>query len=60
MEWEFRKVSVPRHESRNAVRQMLTHAAESQGWELDRMRIFRDGNRHIVLRRKIIRMRATY
>lgn len=59
MEWEFQKLSLPRTQSRNAVRQMLTHAAETQGWELQRVRIHRNGNRQVTLRRKIIRMRAT-
>lgn len=59
MEWEFWRFSLSREHSRNAVRQMLTHAAEVQGWELDRVRIYPDGNRKIVLRRKVIRMRST-
>ncbi|CAN5383488.1 MAG: hypothetical protein JWP10_1502 [Nocardioidaceae bacterium] len=59
MEWEFWRFSLGRHHSRNAVRQMLTHAAEYQGWELDRVRIDSDGERKIILRRKVIRMRST-
>ena len=59
MEYEFRKFTVARTESRGAVRRMLTDAAEYQGWELDRLRKDRSGVRTITLRRKIIRMRQT-
>lgn len=58
MEYEFWDFSVARTASRNAVRQMLTQAAEYQGWELDRLRKDRSGKRTIRLRRKIIRMRS--
>lgn len=59
MEWEFKKFSIPRHESRNSVRQILVSLAEHQGWEIDRVRIHRDGKRHIVVRRKVIKVRTT-
>lgn len=59
MEYEFRRFWLPRSEARSAVRQVLADAAEYQGWELDRLRLFPDGRRRITLRRKIIRMRRT-
>lgn len=60
MEWEFKRVTFAREASRNAVRLALTHAAEADGWELARVRIHRGGHRDVTLRRKIIRMRATW
>ncbi len=59
VEYEFWDLTIGRHESRNAVCRMLTAAAEYQGWELDRLRKDRTGQRTVRLRRKIIRMRPT-
>ena len=59
MEYEFRNLTIDRSESRNAVRKLLTDYAEYQGWELARLRKDRTGKRTVVLRRRIIRMRAT-
>jgi hypothetical protein len=56
VEWEFDEVTFSRDLSRSAVRQMLVDRAEFGGWTLDRLRIIPDGTRHVVLRRKIIRM----
>lgn len=60
VEYEFQRISFPRNKSTGAVCQWLTQAAELQGWELDRLRKDRQGERTAVLRRKIIRMRATW
>lgn len=59
VEWEFRDVVLARTLSRTTVRQLLVEMAEQGGWELDRVRIAADGVRRIVVRRKIIRQRAT-
>ena len=59
IEYEFWNLTIDRRESRNAVTRMLTQAAEYQGWELERLRKDRTGQRTVVLRRKIIRMRST-
>jgi len=59
IEYEFWRFQLPRSHSRSVVCRILTDAAEYQGWELDRMRIFMDGNRRVTLRRKIIRVRST-
>ncbi len=59
MEYEFQRLWVSRSHSRSAVRRLLTDAAEYGGWELDRLRLFSDGTRRVVLRRRIIRMRRT-
>jgi hypothetical protein len=59
VEWEFERLTIARDFSRNLVTKMLVERAEHGGWELDRMRIGPDGTRRVVLRRKIIRVRAT-
>jgi hypothetical protein len=59
VEWEFQRLTIARDFSRNLVTKMLVERAEHGGWELDRMRIGPDGTRRVVLRRKIIRVRAT-
>jgi hypothetical protein len=59
IEYEFWNLTIPRQQSRQAVCRLLTDAAEYQGWELDRVRIPDTGDRTVVLRRKIIRMRST-
>ncbi len=60
MEFEFRRLWLPRTQSRSAVRRLLTEAAEYDGWELDRLRLFPDGRRRVVLRRRIIRATRTW
>lgn len=61
VEWEFRTVTYSRELSRGAVARLLVEHAEVGGWELARTRIGPDGNRSVVLRRKIIRQaRPTY
>jgi Family of unknown function (DUF5703) len=59
VDFEFRRLAVPRDVGRSALRQMLSAEAEYGGWELDRLRLFTDGSRRVVLRRRIIRMRST-
>ena len=44
---------------RSAVRQLLTDQAEYGGWELTRLRRYRDGTRDVWIRRKIIRVAAS-
>ena len=59
IEYEFWNLTIPRTQSRHAVCRLLTDAAEYQGWELERLRKDGTGERTVVLRRKIIRMRST-
>jgi hypothetical protein len=59
VEWEFQKLTISREFSRNVVTRLLVEHAEHGGWELDRVRVAADGTRRVVLRRKIIRQRAT-
>lgn len=60
IEYEFWRLSLDRTQTRNAVCRLLTDAAEYQGWELARLRKDPTGIRTVTLRRKIIRMRATF
>ncbi|HET7386599.1 MAG TPA: DUF5703 family protein [Nocardioidaceae bacterium] len=55
VEYQFEKLTISRDLSRNVVTRLLTERAEHGGWELDRLRMFSDGTRKVVLRRKIIR-----
>ena len=57
--YEVERVRLGRHLSRNAVRQLLTDHAEYGGWELQRLRRYRDGSRDVWIRRKIIRVTAS-
>ncbi|OYN99675.1 DUF5703 family protein [Enemella evansiae] len=59
VEYEEQKVRLPADLSRNAVRRLLTDRAEYGGWELVRLRRYRDGTRDVWVRRKIIRVRPT-
>lgn len=59
VEWEFRRLTIPREVSRKAVTRYLVERAEYGGWELDRVRITPDRTRRVVLRRKIIRQQRT-
>jgi hypothetical protein len=60
MDFEFRRLLMPRTMGRSAVRQLLSAEAEYGGWELDRVRLFPNGTRRVVLRRRIIRVHRTH
>jgi Family of unknown function (DUF5703) len=57
VEFEFERLTIPREFSRSFVTRLLVDRAERGGWELDRLRLFPDGTRKVVLRRRIIRQR---
>jgi hypothetical protein len=59
VEYQVERVRLGRHLSRNAVRQLLADHAEYGGWELARLRRYRDGTRDAWIRRKIIRVRSS-
>jgi hypothetical protein len=59
VEYVVQRVRVDHQVSRSAVRQLLSEHAEYGGWELTRLRRYRDGTRDIWIRRKIIRVTAT-
>jgi hypothetical protein len=58
-EWEYQRFDLPRGTSRKAAQRLLTDAAEYGHWELDRLRLYPDGRRRVVLRRRILRVRST-
>ncbi len=58
-EYEFSQLYLPRGTSRSAARQLLADHAEYGHWELARLRLFPDGSRRVVLRRRIIRVVRT-
>jgi len=57
--WEFRDLSLPRGTSREVARVLLTGAAETERWELDRLRLFPDGRRTVRLKRRVYRAMRT-
>ena len=58
-EWEYQHLFLPRGTSRIAARRLLIDHAEYGHWELARLRLFPDGSRRVVLRRKVIRVART-
>lgn len=60
VEYEYDQMLLSREFSRNVVTRMLAQRAETEGWELDRVRITADGTRRVVLRRKIIRQQPLF
>jgi hypothetical protein len=59
VEYEYRRMMLPRGTGRNAAQRLLTDFAEHEHWELDRLRLYPDGTRRIVLRRRIMRVKST-
>lgn len=59
-EYEFRRMTIPRGTSRGSARRQLADQAEYGHWELARLRLFPDGTRTAVLRRRIIRVIRTF
>ena len=59
VDYEYRKMLLPRGTGRNATQRLLVDAAEHEHWELDRLRLFPDGTRKVVLRRRILRVKST-
>lgn len=59
VEYQVEKVRLSRDLSRGAVRRLLTDHAEYGGWELARLRRYRDGTREVWIRRKIIKVAST-
>jgi hypothetical protein len=59
VDYEFRRFTLPRGTSRNAAQRLLTDAAEHGHWELDRLRLYPDGTRKVVLRRRYLRVQPT-
>lgn len=58
-EYELKHLFLPRGTSRGSARRLLTDQAEYGHWELARLRLYADGSRRVVLRRRIIRVSRT-
>lgn len=50
--WEYRELRFTRDAKRSEIKALLTSLAEIERWEIDRIRISRDGRRWISLKRK--------
>ena len=59
VDYEYRRLLLPRGTGRGAAQRLLTEAAEREHWELDRLRLYADGRRNVVLRRRILRVKST-
>ena len=53
MEYEYAPLRLPANVDRMTATAQLTLQAEFSGWELARVRLFRDGTRQVVLRRRV-------
>ncbi len=52
MDYEYAPLRIPHNTDRETAAAQLTIAAEFSGWELARVRIFKDGTRKVMLRRR--------
>lgn len=59
-QFEYRTLSIPYSTSPADARRYLTDEAEYGRWELARVRLFVGGRREVVLRRRVIRVEATF
>jgi hypothetical protein len=53
MDYEYAPLRLPATVDRLTAMAQLAIQAEYAGWELARVRLFRDGTRHVVLRRRV-------
>jgi Family of unknown function (DUF5703) len=53
MDYEYAPLRLPANVDRMTAAVQLAVAAEFSGWELARVRLFRDGTRKVVLRRRV-------
>ncbi len=59
-QYEYRVVTIDRATSVPDARRLLTEEAEYGRWELARTRLYIGGERRVWLRRKIIKVSATF
>jgi uncharacterized protein DUF5703 len=52
MDYEYAPLRLPANVDRMTAAVQLAVVAEFSGWELDRVRLFRDGSRKVRLRRR--------
>jgi len=53
MDYEYAPLRIAKHTDSATAAAQLTIAAEFSGWELARVRIFKDGTRKVMLRRRV-------
>jgi hypothetical protein len=53
MDYEYAPLRLPADVDRLTATAQLSIQAEFAGWELDRVQLFRDGTRKVLLRRRI-------
>jgi hypothetical protein len=53
MDYEYAPLRLPSNVDRLTAAVQLAIQAEYAGWELARVRLFRDGTRQVVLRRRV-------
>jgi hypothetical protein len=53
MDYEYAPLRLPSNVDRLTAAAQLAIQAEFSGWELARVKLFRDGTRQVVLRRKV-------
>jgi uncharacterized protein DUF5703 len=53
MDYEYVPMRLPANVDRPTAMTQLTIQAEYSGWELARVRLYRDGTRRVVLRRRV-------
>jgi Family of unknown function (DUF5703) len=53
MDYEYAPLRLPPNVDRLTAAAQLAIAAEFSGWELAQVKLFRDGTRRVLLRRKI-------
>lgn len=54
MDYEYAPLRLPPDVDRATAAAQLAIQAEFSGWELARVRLFRDGTRQVTLRRRVI------
>jgi hypothetical protein len=59
IDYEYQRLTLPRGTSRYAAQRLLTDAAEHGHWELDRLRLYPDGTRRVILRRRYLKVMPT-
>lgn len=60
VQWETREITMPRDTTRQEAKTLLTEYAEYGHWELARLRLYRDGRRWALLRRRKMRVDADW
>jgi Family of unknown function (DUF5703) len=58
-DYEYERLKFDRSSTRSNVQALLAARAEIGSWEIDRLRLYPDGSRVVILRRRIIRARST-